>query len=91
MDGLGSPSYALGAAAAILLSCPNDASAYIGPGAGLELVSGFTLPLLAFIVTTLSAMFTWPIYAVARRIRGSKGAAIGPPAEVKEPVPLNSK
>lgn len=59
----------------LLLLWTGTASAYIGPGAGLELVA-YSLGLLAWIVTMFSAILLWPIYAFLRWLRGSKDKGI---------------
>jgi hypothetical protein len=55
----------------LLLVCAGPALAYIGPGAGLELV-GYSLGLLIWMVTAFSAMLLWPLYSFIRRLRGIK-------------------
>jgi hypothetical protein len=61
-------------AAQALLPRPGSVPlAYIGPGAGLDLV-GYTMALLAFGVTALSAVLLWPVYAFLRWLRGKPRA-----------------
>jgi len=56
--------------------------AYIGPGAGLDLL-GYAATLLAFGVTALSAVLLWPVYTLLRWVRGGKKPAepAAPPGE----------
>jgi hypothetical protein len=57
--------------AAALLICTGTAAAYVGPGAGLELI-GYSLGLLSWILIAFSAVALWPIRAFIRWIRGGK-------------------
>jgi hypothetical protein len=52
-----------------LLLWAGHASAYAGPGAGLEFV-GYFMGLLIWIGTAFFAMLMWPIYALIRMMRG---------------------
>jgi hypothetical protein len=52
-----------------LLVAPNPVLAYVGPGAGLELLPYF-LALLAWAGTALAAVFFWPLSALIRRLKG---------------------
>lgn len=56
----------------------NSASAYVGPGAGLELI-GYTMGLVYLGFTAFSAVLLWPLYALLRRIRGRAKTSAGPP------------
>jgi hypothetical protein len=58
-------------AVVILLLCATSAPAYVGPGAGLELV-GYSLSLLAWIAAAFSAVLLYPVYALLRRLRRGK-------------------
>jgi hypothetical protein len=64
-------------ASTFLLFAANPALAYIGPGADLGFVSYF-MSLLAWAGLAFSASLLWPIYALARYLRGGKKAT---PAE----------
>lgn len=64
------------AALALLLLTAGEASAYVGPGANLELVNGFTLPLLGYVATSFMAIFVWPIYALFRGPRPAGDAEV---------------
>lgn len=59
-------------AAAVLLLLAGNASAYVGPGAGLDLV-GYSFGLLMWMMTAFSAVLLWPAYAFLHRLRGGKG------------------
>jgi hypothetical protein len=55
--------------------------AYIGPGAGLDLIP-YALTLAMYGLTALSAVLLWPVYVLLRRIRGGKNkSAPTPPTE----------
>jgi hypothetical protein len=58
--------------------------AYVGPGAGLELI-GYFLTLLMYGLTALSAVLLWPVYVLLRRLRGNKNKPA--PAPAPESVP----
>ena len=73
----------IGLALLTALSLAGDASAYVGPGAGLELV-GYTLSLAAWGLTAFSAVLLWPLYALLQRMRRrGKSAAVPPPPPVE--------
>jgi hypothetical protein len=55
----------------LLLLSAGPALAYVGPGAGLELV-GYSVSLLAWVLAAFSAVLLYPIYALLRRVRGRK-------------------
>jgi hypothetical protein len=59
-------------------ACP---LAYIGPGAGLELV-GYAISLLAMAGVALSAVLLWPVYTLLRWFR--RGKPTPPPASPAE-------
>jgi hypothetical protein len=59
-------------AVVVLLLLAGNASAYVGPGAGLDLV-GYSFGLLMWMTTAFSAVLLWPVYALLRRLRGGKG------------------
>jgi hypothetical protein len=61
---------------AVLLLWASSASAYVGPGAGLDLLP-YALTILAFALTAFWAILSWPIYALLRRLRGK--AKLVPP------------
>ncbi len=64
-----------------LLLWTGSASAYIGPGAGLDFIP-YALTLLAFGLTAFSAVLLWPVHALIRWIRGKKNQSTPtPPAE----------
>ncbi len=67
---------------------PGGLWAYIGPGAGLEFV-GYFFTLAVYGLTAASAVLLWPVYALVRRLRGSKkpAAAAPPAAAPKAPEP----
>ena len=54
---------------AVLLLWASSASAYVGPGAGLDLIP-YALTIMAFAMTAFWAVLSWPIYALLRRLRG---------------------
>ncbi len=58
--------------------------AYVGPGAGLELV-GYSVTLLAWALAAFSAVLLYPVYALLRRFRRGKNAPA--PTPVVEPAP----
>ena len=67
-----------------LLLWTGSASAYIGPGAGLDFIP-YALTLLAFGLTAFSAILLWPVHALIRWIRGKKNQSA--PASPTETVP----
>jgi hypothetical protein len=56
---------------AALLLFAGNAAAYVGPGAGMELV-GYAMSLLAWIVVAFCSVLLWPIYSLWRRFRKPK-------------------
>jgi hypothetical protein len=58
----------------VLLLWTGSASAYVGPGAGLDLIP-YALTLVAFGLTAFWAILSWPIYALFRRLRGKHKSA----------------
>lgn len=54
-----------------LLLVTERASAYVGPGAGLEFI-GYFASLLALGFAAFSTVMLWPIYAFLRWLRGGK-------------------
>jgi hypothetical protein len=58
----------------VLLLAADPALAYIGPGAGLELV-GYFIALLATVGVAFFSILLYPIYAVIRFFRGPKAPA----------------
>jgi hypothetical protein len=73
---------------AALLLWTGSASAYIGPGAGLDFIP-YALTLLAFGLTAFSAILLWPVHALIRWIRGRKHPSA--PATPTENVPEESR
>jgi hypothetical protein len=67
---------------AALLLWTSSASAYVGPGAGLDLIP-YALTIMAFALTAFWAVLSWPIYVLLRRLRG-KGKLAPPTTEVQE-------
>jgi hypothetical protein len=67
--------------------------AYVGPGAGLELV-GYALTLLVFVGTALLSVLLWPIRMLRQRLRGSRTTSVpAPPATAPpavEPAPVET-
>jgi len=70
---------------ALLLLWAGLASAYIGPGSGLEL-SGYFLSLVLWAGSAFLMFLLWPFYALARRLRGGKEKAKPEPTLV---VPID--
>jgi hypothetical protein len=67
-------------ASSALLLLAGGAHAYVGPGAGLELV-GYSMSLLAWVAVAFSALFLYPFYSFLRWLRGDRaGAAAAAPA-----------
>jgi hypothetical protein len=62
-------------AAIIMLLATRRASAYVGPGAGLEFL-GYFLSLLVLVVTAFSTILLWPVYAFVRWMRGGKTSPV---------------
>ena len=58
----------------ISLTVPNQAHAYIGPGAGFAVMGSFLVMFTAFLSAFL-VLFTWPIRYVIRAIKGRKAFA----------------
>lgn len=65
-----------------LLVCPEEASAYIGPGAGFALI-GSALGFLATFLIAVFLFFFWPIRLLWKKIAGKK---ISPNAKVKRVI-----
>lgn len=57
----------------LLLGLSTGAHAYIGPGAGLN-VLGSLWAVLVGIVLALFAILTWPLRLLWRKLRGSRGS-----------------
>jgi hypothetical protein len=55
----------------LLLLAPGSATAYVGPGAGLELVPHFWT-LTAIAAVAVCAVLLWPITALIRWLRAAK-------------------
>jgi hypothetical protein len=72
----------------VLLLWTGSASAYIGPGAGLDFIP-YALTLLAFGLTAFSAILLWPVHALLRWIRGRKNPSA--PATPTENVPEEAR
>jgi hypothetical protein len=62
-----------------VLDVPPALLAYIGPGAGLDLIPQF-LSLLALAGLALSAVLLWPVKTFLRWLRGGKKPAAPAPA-----------
>ena len=79
----------------VLLLWTGSASAYIGPGAGLDFIP-YALTLLAFGLTAFSAVLLWPVHALIRWIRGRKNPSApaapteGGPEETRANTPADS-
>ncbi|MHC4265730.1 MAG: alkaline phosphatase family protein [Planctomycetota bacterium] len=58
----------------VVLSMPNQAQAYIGPGAGFAVVGSFLVMFLALMSAVL-ALFTWPVRYIIRATRGRRAFA----------------
>jgi len=68
-------------ALAVLLLLAGNATAYVGPGSGLDLI-GYFMSLTAMATVIFSSIVLWPIYAVLRRIRrGKNPLKDAPPSE----------
>jgi hypothetical protein len=67
---------------AVLLLWASSASAYVGPGAGLDLIP-YALTIMAFALTAFWAVLSWPIYALLRRLRG-KDKLVAPSTGTEE-------
>jgi hypothetical protein len=72
----------------VLLLWAGSASAYIGPGAGLDLI-GYALAMGGFAMTAFFAVLLWPLNALLRRIRGGKNKTV--PATPTENVPEEAR
>lgn len=62
-----------------LLLLADGARAYVGPGAGLELV-GYSTGLLAWVAVAFSALFLYPLYSFLRWLRGGGAGPKDAPA-----------
>jgi membrane protein implicated in regulation of membrane protease activity len=60
--------------AALALSCMNPAAAYVGPGAGLSLLSALW-GLLAAVFAALAFVIVWPFRRMLKRRRGQETSA----------------
>jgi hypothetical protein len=78
------PAWQTLSALAALLPRAGGVIAYVGPGAGLDLI-GYALTLLVYALTAFSAVLLWPVYVLLRRIRGGKNKSA--PASPTEGVP----
>jgi hypothetical protein len=63
-------------ALALLLTATGPALAYVGPGAGLEMV-GYFFSLLAWMAAVFCAVMLYPVYALLRWLRGKGAPAPG--------------
>jgi hypothetical protein len=61
---------------ALVRPASDSVLAYVGPGAGLELVPYF-LGLLAWAGLAIGAVVLWPLSALRRRLRRNKGEGKG--------------
>ncbi len=66
----------------VLLLSASSASAYVGPGAGLDLIP-YALTILAFALTAFWAVLSWPVYALLRRLR-SKDKVAPPTTDIPD-------
>lgn len=73
-------------AVAVVVLGAAPALAYVGPGAGLELV-GYFASLLAWASVVFSAVFLYPLYALLRRVRGRNPEVRGE----QQPAPAPEK
>jgi hypothetical protein len=73
----------------VLFFLVDAARAYVGPGAGLELV-GYAMSLAAWVGVAFSALFLYPIYALVRRLRGRKADTKITPLAVSVPSAAES-
>ncbi|HZV05669.1 MAG TPA: hypothetical protein VE999_11355 [Gemmataceae bacterium] len=73
---------------AVLLLWASSASAYVGPGAGLDLIP-YALTIMAFALTAFWAVLSWPIYALLRRLRG-KDKVVPPNTGIQEEQSVES-
>jgi hypothetical protein len=73
-------------ALSLLLLLADGAFAYVGPGAGLELV-GYFMSLLAWVAAAFSAVMLYPCYALVRRLRGRKAKESQAPLAPSVPEP----
>jgi hypothetical protein len=64
----------------LLLGLSTGAQAYIGPGAGLN-VLGSLWAVLVGIVLALFAILTWPLRLLWRKLRGPRDSQRGPDAD----------
>jgi hypothetical protein len=55
----------------LLFLAPNPALAYVGPGAGLELVPYF-LALVGWVAAAFGSILLWPFFSLLRRWRRAK-------------------
>ncbi|MHC5074862.1 MAG: alkaline phosphatase family protein [Planctomycetota bacterium] len=58
----------------LALAIPNQAQAYIGPGAGFAVAGSFLVMFMA-LLSGLLALFTWPLRYIVRSIRGRRAFA----------------
>jgi hypothetical protein len=58
-------------AVVVLFIGVSSASAYVGPGGGLEL-GGYFLSLLMWAGSAFGMILLWPFYSLVRRFRGTK-------------------
>jgi hypothetical protein len=58
---------------------PTVGLAYIGPGAGLELL-GYSLTLILWMATAMTAVLMYPVYSLLRWIRGGRKKPESPSA-----------
>jgi hypothetical protein len=61
-------------AALAVLTIPQTAEAYIGPGAGLS-VGGAIIGVLGILVLAAAVVLTWPIRLAIRKLRGNEPRA----------------
>ena len=71
-------------AIALVLVAPSPVLAYVGPGAGLELV-GYFMGLLAWVAVAFGSILLWPLTNLIRRWRGKAEIKDEPKNETAAP------
>lgn len=67
-----------GLALLAMLVLVNSASAYVGPGSGVELIP-YAVALVSFALTFFISVLLWPLNALRRRLRGRTKSPAAPP------------
>jgi hypothetical protein len=75
-----------------LLVAAGSAHAYVGPGAGLDLI-GYTISLAACGLAAFSSVLLWPIYTLLRKLRAgrNKPAQASPVEPEAQQAPADCK